>query len=159
MGSLSILQGIFPTQESNQCLLHCRLILNQLRYQGSPLISLNAMKLPMLTILTIKKKAVPCGTISTTTEGRAQGSGQTPACLWSDAHCSNKERRVAVFLEASALRENILADHLPPPTPLFPPRPWGKQEDFRGPPNNSVSFSVSRCCSLQAPKFNKAPSP
>ena len=36
MGSLSLLQWIFPTQESNQGLLHCRWILYQLSYQGSP---------------------------------------------------------------------------------------------------------------------------
>ena len=36
VGSLSLLQGIFPTQESNQDLLHCRWILDQLSYQGSP---------------------------------------------------------------------------------------------------------------------------
>ena len=36
MGSLSLLQGIFPTQESNWGLLHCRQILCQLIYQGSP---------------------------------------------------------------------------------------------------------------------------
>ena len=36
MGSLSLLQGIFLTQESNQGLLHCRWILYQLSYQGSP---------------------------------------------------------------------------------------------------------------------------
>ena len=35
VGSLSLLQGIFPTQESNQDLLHCRRILHQLSYQGS----------------------------------------------------------------------------------------------------------------------------
>ena len=37
-GSLSLLQGIFVTQESNQGLLHCRLIFffYQLSYQGSP---------------------------------------------------------------------------------------------------------------------------
>ena len=33
--SLSLLQGIFPTQESRWCLLHCRRILYQLSYQGS----------------------------------------------------------------------------------------------------------------------------
>ena len=33
VGSLSVLQGIFPTQELNQGLLHCRWILS---YQGSP---------------------------------------------------------------------------------------------------------------------------
>ena len=36
VGSLSLLQGIFPTQESNQGLLHGRKILYQLSYQGSP---------------------------------------------------------------------------------------------------------------------------
>ena len=36
VGSLSLLQQIFPTQELNWGLLHCRQILYQLRYQGSP---------------------------------------------------------------------------------------------------------------------------
>ena len=36
VGSLSLLQGIFPTQELNQSLLLCRQILYQLSYQGSP---------------------------------------------------------------------------------------------------------------------------
>ena len=36
VGSLSFLQEIFPTQESNRGLLHCRQILYQLSYQGSP---------------------------------------------------------------------------------------------------------------------------
>ena len=36
VGSLSLLQQIFPTQESNRGLLHCRWILYQLSYQGSP---------------------------------------------------------------------------------------------------------------------------
>ena len=36
MGSLSLLQWIFPTQETNRGLLHCRQILYQLSYQGSP---------------------------------------------------------------------------------------------------------------------------
>ena len=34
VGSLSLLQGIFPTQESKRGLLHCRQILYQLSYQG-----------------------------------------------------------------------------------------------------------------------------
>ena len=34
MGSLSLLQRIFPTQELNGGLLHCRWILYQLSYQG-----------------------------------------------------------------------------------------------------------------------------
>ena len=35
-GSYSLLQGIFPTQGSNQGLLHCRQIHYQVSYQGSP---------------------------------------------------------------------------------------------------------------------------
>ena len=37
VGSLSILQQIFPSQELNQGLLHCRWIPYQLSYQGSPI--------------------------------------------------------------------------------------------------------------------------
>ena len=36
MGSLSLLQGIFPTQGSSLGLLHCRQILYQLSHRGSP---------------------------------------------------------------------------------------------------------------------------
>ena len=36
VGSLPLLQGIFPTQESNQGLLHCRRIFYPLSCQGSP---------------------------------------------------------------------------------------------------------------------------
>jgi len=36
VGSLSLLQGVFLTQESNCGLLHCRQILYHLSYQGSP---------------------------------------------------------------------------------------------------------------------------
>ena len=36
VGNLSLLQEIFLTQESNQGILHCRWILYQLSYQGSP---------------------------------------------------------------------------------------------------------------------------
>ena len=36
VGSLSLFQGIFPTQGSNPGLLHCRWILYQLSHKGSP---------------------------------------------------------------------------------------------------------------------------
>ena len=36
MGSLSLPQGIFPTQGSNPGLPHCRRILYQLSHKGSP---------------------------------------------------------------------------------------------------------------------------
>ena len=38
VGSLSLLQGIFPTQGSNPGLPHCRWILYQLSHKGSPTI-------------------------------------------------------------------------------------------------------------------------
>ena len=46
VGSLSPLQQIFPTQELNQGLLHCRQILYQLSYQGSPLLTDDEVKFP-----------------------------------------------------------------------------------------------------------------
>ena len=36
VGSLSLLQQIFPAQELNRSLLHCRQICYQLNYQGKP---------------------------------------------------------------------------------------------------------------------------
>ena len=36
VGSLTLLQGTFPTQGSNTCLPHCRPILYQLSHKGSP---------------------------------------------------------------------------------------------------------------------------
>ena len=44
VGSPSLLQGIFLTQESNQGLLHCRWIVYQLSYQGSPKLCLHDFK-------------------------------------------------------------------------------------------------------------------
>ena len=41
VGSLSLLQGIFPTQRLNPALLHCRRILYQLSHKGSPADSLH----------------------------------------------------------------------------------------------------------------------
>ena len=47
VGSLSLLQWIFPTQELNQDLLRCRWILYQLSHQGSPFASLSLQILNM----------------------------------------------------------------------------------------------------------------
>ena len=41
VGFHALLQGIFPTQESNSALPHCRQILYQLSYQGSPQLTEN----------------------------------------------------------------------------------------------------------------------
>ena len=46
VGSLSLLQQTFPTQGSNWGLLHCRWILYQLSYQGSPFFGCEQRKIP-----------------------------------------------------------------------------------------------------------------
>ena len=46
MGSLSLLQGIFLTWESNWGLLHYRQILYQLSHQGSPQCGIRLWNLP-----------------------------------------------------------------------------------------------------------------
>ena len=55
MGSLSLLQRIFLTQESNWGLLHCRWILYQLSYEGLLfIIKYNNIYLNYLNIITNK---------------------------------------------------------------------------------------------------------
>ena len=49
VGSLSLLQGIFPTQESNQGLLHCRQILYQLSYLTNNTTLLSKSRYMLLT--------------------------------------------------------------------------------------------------------------
>ena len=58
MGSLTILEEIFPTQELNRDLLHCRWILYQLRYQGSPL------SIPIVNMLQISHACWLIATVS-----------------------------------------------------------------------------------------------
>ena len=48
--SLSLLQGIFPTQELNRGFLHCRWILFQLSHQGSPGYAKYHLKLLFLSL-------------------------------------------------------------------------------------------------------------
>ena len=59
MGSLSLLQWIFPTQESNWGLLPCRRILYQLSYQGSLHLSkINPIFYMNLQAILILKKTI-----------------------------------------------------------------------------------------------------
>ena len=51
VGSVSLLQQIFPTQEFNQSLLHCRQILYQLSYQGIPIVE----DLPHLPVMQVQE--------------------------------------------------------------------------------------------------------
>ena len=69
VGSLSLLQRIFLTLESNQGLLYCRQILYQLSYQGSPfkveevLFILKVRKIPLLRIRDISLRFFLCYSI------------------------------------------------------------------------------------------------
>jgi len=47
VGSLSLLQGIFPTRRLNQGLPHCRWILYQLSHKGSPYLAILRFKFPI----------------------------------------------------------------------------------------------------------------
>ena len=48
LGSLSLLQGIFPTQGSNPGLQHCRRTLYHLSHQGSPILTLRSTAFHLL---------------------------------------------------------------------------------------------------------------
>ena len=52
VGSLSLLQGIFPTQGSNPRVLHCRQILYQLSHKGSPHLCLILQNFDSLVLFT-----------------------------------------------------------------------------------------------------------
>ena len=53
VGSLSLLQGVFLTQGLNPGLLHCRQILYQLSYQGSPKITISQFSSVTQSCLTL----------------------------------------------------------------------------------------------------------
>ena len=61
MGNLSLLQGIFLTQEMNQDLLHCRQILYQLSYQENPAAAATAKSLQSCPTLCDPKDGSPPG--------------------------------------------------------------------------------------------------
>ena len=56
VGSLSLLQRIFPNQELNWGLLHCSQILYQLSYQGTPITLLYDSEMSLLSIYSKEMK-------------------------------------------------------------------------------------------------------
>ena len=83
VGSLSLLQQIFPTQESNRGLLRCRWILYQLSHQGSPLVVSGTLSLTSASELCQGSRRAsgdtvfpePCSSVATTARDD-EGSGQ-----------------------------------------------------------------------------------
>ena len=79
MSSLSLLQQIFVIQELNQGFLHCRQILNQLSYEGSPRskrLLISWLQSPSTVILEprkIKSVTVPTSSPSICHEVMGQG--------------------------------------------------------------------------------------
>ena len=63
VGSLSLLQGIFPTQGSNPDLPHCRRILYQLSHQGSPVCSCKKWKKCLPAVQSESEVAQSCPTL------------------------------------------------------------------------------------------------
>ena len=63
VGSPSLLQRIFPTQESNRGLLCCRWILYQLSHQGSPLVISGTLSLTSASELCQGSRRAPGGTV------------------------------------------------------------------------------------------------
>ena len=61
VGSLFLLQQIFLTQESNQCLLHCRQMLYQLSYQGRKEIGTASMENRLCRWLSSKESTCNAG--------------------------------------------------------------------------------------------------
>ena len=59
VGGLSLLQQIFPTQESNQGLLHCRQILYQLSYVASCVIFGPSVREVSLSIALVSTEVSP----------------------------------------------------------------------------------------------------
>ena len=74
VGSLSLLQGIFPTQGSNPSLLHCRWILYQRSYQESPGPQRSLRELEVLAAYTVR------GTPPLTQASSVGGPSPEPHC-------------------------------------------------------------------------------
>ena len=85
VGSLSLLQGIFPIQGSNTGLLHCRWILCHLSHQGSPRAGLGWV-LNLMTSVLIKRERFDDTEGGQPPEDRGGGELPAKACQ----RCSNR---------------------------------------------------------------------
>ena len=90
-GSLSLLQGIFPTQGSNPGLLHCRWFLYQLSHKGSPRIlewyPFPSPGDPPDPGIELGPPALQADSLSTELSGKPTESLLNPHTLWSIPIC------------------------------------------------------------------------
>ena len=104
VGSLSLLQGIFPTQESNPGLLHCRWILYQLSHQGSPILCTqynNALEFLAITDGNVQEKTGPL------TPWCPVSLGTTSSLLWSFITDSHASQQLAQNFNINFLKNTI----------------------------------------------------
>ena len=103
MGRLSLLQGIFLTQELNRGLLNCRQILYQLSYEGSPCVVRSLLVLKAFVMWTIFKVLTEFVTVIASVlclgdpnEGSMESS---PPVLevWSFNHWSSRKSQNSLF--------------------------------------------------------------
>ena len=102
VGNLSLLQRIFPTEKLNRSLLHCRQILYQLSYQGTPNVVFSANNCPE-TGLRIHHPKVMCHIVQKChieyfelKEFKKQVVllsccwGMKPSCVWSSSYTDER---------------------------------------------------------------------
>ena len=82
VGSRSLLQGIFPTQESNPGLSHCRQILYQLSHKWSPILMRGRCKhasgtIPALKTHIVKVGGFPDGSVLKSLPANIEDAGDT----------------------------------------------------------------------------------
>ena len=111
-GSLSLLQGIIPTQELNPGLLHCRQILYQLGYQGSTFLSWEASFSTELLV-----QGYPEGSVVKNPPASAGGMRLSPGLGRSHVPQSN-QARVPQLLSLRALQQQ----EKPPPWEAHTPQ-------------------------------------
>ena len=70
-----LLQGTFPTQESNPGPLNCRQVLYQWSYEGSPNVAINLLPKQMLLSVMTRKHQVPGTTLYLGGPGPGQEEG------------------------------------------------------------------------------------
>ena len=130
VGSLSLLQWIFPTQESNQGLLHCRRILYQLSYQGSPLYSR------------------PCTKCRATLVSRSQSllSRSSQSWVWALVMTRNRNASLSTVQFSRSVMSNSLrpheSQHARPPCPSPTPEVHSDSRPSRQWCHPAISSSV-----------------
>ena len=109
VGSLSLLQGIFPTQGSNPGLLHCRWILYQLSYQGRVRSNIYGTTSGQADPVTTSTANSQVGTTVSSRQG-------FPFATFNYVPCSISKKDITLVFPwhwlATALREHLLCTQL-----------------------------------------------